>query len=428
MAGAAQALQRASAEAAAGILDPATGAGMLAGLRRGGAGRDGGQRPDGLPDAVPRGPRRPLPDRPAPAPGHAPRDREPVRRRGRVLDPDDGRPRRAGHRPGRRDRPGAVGRAGPRTRARTPGGRCCAAAPTRSIQSRPTAVNLGWAVDRMMARYEQIGDLSDDGGAIADAMRAEADAIVLEATTDHGRHGRVRARRAAAARGPAAPDPDPLQHRAAGLRPVRDGPRHRPGRPPRGPPDPRLGRRDAAVPAGRPAHGLGARPGRRAAHADPRHGRRAPDGPRRGRRGPRRGGPGRGERRHRQQGRHVHRWPSWRPATASRSSSARRRASIDLDDARRGGASRSRSARPRRSPPIRGVADRAARDRGPQPVLRRDAGRADHRDRHRGGRRPRRRSRTASARPRAAAIARWTALPGHDRPARTPPEPAVAAG
>ena len=39
----------------------------------------------------------------------------------------------------------------------------------------------------MMARYEQIGDLSDDGGVIADAMRAEADRIVLEATTDHGR-------------------------------------------------------------------------------------------------------------------------------------------------------------------------------------------------------------------------------------------------
>jgi methylthioribose-1-phosphate isomerase len=28
----------------------------------------------------------------------------------------------------------------------------------------------------------------------------------------------------------------------------------------------------------------------------------------------------------------------------------------------------------------------------------------------------------------AAAIARWTALPGHDRPARIPPEPVVAAG
>ena len=53
--------------------------------------------------------------------------------------------------------------------------------------ARPTAVNLGWSVDRMMARYEAVGDLSDDGGAIADALRAEADAIVNEATTDHGR-------------------------------------------------------------------------------------------------------------------------------------------------------------------------------------------------------------------------------------------------
>ncbi len=55
------------------------------------------------------------------------------------------------------------------------------------MQARPTAVNLRWAVDRMMARYEAVGDLSDDGGAIADALRAEADAIVMEATTDHGR-------------------------------------------------------------------------------------------------------------------------------------------------------------------------------------------------------------------------------------------------
>ena len=55
------------------------------------------------------------------------------------------------------------------------------------INARPTAVNLRWAVDRVMARYEEVGDLSADGAAIADAMRAEADAIVFEATTDHGR-------------------------------------------------------------------------------------------------------------------------------------------------------------------------------------------------------------------------------------------------
>jgi methylthioribose-1-phosphate isomerase len=55
------------------------------------------------------------------------------------------------------------------------------------INARPTAVNLRWAVDRLMARYTEIGELSEDGGAIAAAMRAEADAIVMEATTDHGR-------------------------------------------------------------------------------------------------------------------------------------------------------------------------------------------------------------------------------------------------
>jgi methylthioribose-1-phosphate isomerase len=53
--------------------------------------------------------------------------------------------------------------------------------------SRPTAVNLRWAVDRVMAAYEAIGDLSEDGDAIAVAIRAEADAIVFEATEDHGR-------------------------------------------------------------------------------------------------------------------------------------------------------------------------------------------------------------------------------------------------
>jgi methylthioribose-1-phosphate isomerase len=53
--------------------------------------------------------------------------------------------------------------------------------------ARPTAVNLRWAVERLMARYEEIGELSEDGDAIADAMRAETDAIVTEATTDHGR-------------------------------------------------------------------------------------------------------------------------------------------------------------------------------------------------------------------------------------------------
>jgi methylthioribose-1-phosphate isomerase len=55
------------------------------------------------------------------------------------------------------------------------------------IAARPTAVNLRWAVDRVMARYEAVGDLSDDGDAIAVALRDEADQIVAETTASHGR-------------------------------------------------------------------------------------------------------------------------------------------------------------------------------------------------------------------------------------------------
>jgi methylthioribose-1-phosphate isomerase len=54
-------------------------------------------------------------------------------------------------------------------------------------EARPTAINLRWAVERVVARYDEVGELSPDGDAIADAMRAEADAIVAEATDDHGR-------------------------------------------------------------------------------------------------------------------------------------------------------------------------------------------------------------------------------------------------
>jgi methylthioribose-1-phosphate isomerase len=55
------------------------------------------------------------------------------------------------------------------------------------IAARPTAVNLRWAVDRLMDRYEAVGGLAADGELVASALRAEADAIVWEATTDHGR-------------------------------------------------------------------------------------------------------------------------------------------------------------------------------------------------------------------------------------------------
>ena len=53
--------------------------------------------------------------------------------------------------------------------------------------ARPTAINLRWAVERLMARYHAIGALSEDGEAIAAALFDEAMAIVAEATDDHGR-------------------------------------------------------------------------------------------------------------------------------------------------------------------------------------------------------------------------------------------------
>jgi methylthioribose-1-phosphate isomerase len=51
--------------------------------------------------------------------------------------------------------------------------------------ARPTAVNLRWALDRMRARMDVVGDLEDSGEVLADALRAEADAICAEATRDH---------------------------------------------------------------------------------------------------------------------------------------------------------------------------------------------------------------------------------------------------
>jgi methylthioribose-1-phosphate isomerase len=59
-------------------------------------------------------------------------------------------------------------------------------AATTLRESRPTAVNIGWAIDRMMARLEGLGDLADNGDVVAGVLRVEADAICFEATRDHG--------------------------------------------------------------------------------------------------------------------------------------------------------------------------------------------------------------------------------------------------
>jgi len=59
-------------------------------------------------------------------------------------------------------------------------------AETALRQSRPTAVNINWALDRMLARIDRLGDLADNGDVVAGVLRVEADAICAEATRDHG--------------------------------------------------------------------------------------------------------------------------------------------------------------------------------------------------------------------------------------------------
>jgi methylthioribose-1-phosphate isomerase len=53
--------------------------------------------------------------------------------------------------------------------------------------ARPTAVNLRWAVDRVMARFEALGGAPADADEVSAAMHDEAMAIVAEATDDHAR-------------------------------------------------------------------------------------------------------------------------------------------------------------------------------------------------------------------------------------------------
>ncbi len=54
-------------------------------------------------------------------------------------------------------------------------------------EARPTAINLGWAVRRIMDRFETLDADGSTGDEIAAGMRAEAERIVAEATDDHGR-------------------------------------------------------------------------------------------------------------------------------------------------------------------------------------------------------------------------------------------------
>ncbi len=53
------------------------------------------------------------------------------------------------------------------------------------VNARPTAVSIRWATNRMLARYAALGELLDNGPAVAMALREEAEAIIGEATADH---------------------------------------------------------------------------------------------------------------------------------------------------------------------------------------------------------------------------------------------------
>jgi methylthioribose-1-phosphate isomerase len=54
-------------------------------------------------------------------------------------------------------------------------------------EARPTAVNLGWAVDRLLARLDRFAPDEANGDSVAAALMDEALAIAEEATDDHGR-------------------------------------------------------------------------------------------------------------------------------------------------------------------------------------------------------------------------------------------------
>jgi methylthioribose-1-phosphate isomerase len=55
------------------------------------------------------------------------------------------------------------------------------------INTSPTHGSIRWAIDRMMAAYESLGELSEDGDTIADAMAAVGNELIGEVATEHGR-------------------------------------------------------------------------------------------------------------------------------------------------------------------------------------------------------------------------------------------------
>ena len=173
------------------------------------------------------------------------------------------------------------------------------------LATRPTAINLKWALDEMMAAVRN----RPRAERVAAAYRRAARDLRRGRRHQHGdrppRPAADRGDRRAQEAGRAGQRADPLQCRLARDRRCR----HRHGADLPGArqrhPDPCLGRRDAAAQSGRFAHRLGARPARRAAHRDRRQYRRPSDAARHGRSRHRRHRPGHRQWRRLQQDRHL---------------------------------------------------------------------------------------------------------------------------
>ena len=230
---------------------------------------------------------------------------------------DDVGARRTADRRRRRLRTGA--RARPRCLA-TPRSRSAHAA---LDATRPTAVNLRWALDRVRAAVARLPERER-----ADAAWREADAIAAEdVAINHaiGLHGLALLRDIARRKsGPV----QVMTHCNAGAlatcgwgtatAPRVPGARRRDSAA-------RVGERDAAAAAGRQSDRMGARGARRAAHAVRRRRERAADAARRRRPRHRRRRSRRGQRRRLQQDRHLRQGARRAPTTACRSTSRCRR-------------------------------------------------------------------------------------------------------
>ena len=138
--------------------------------------------------------------------------------------------------------------------------------------TRPTAVNLFWAIDRMKHAFAAAAEAGAIGGPDQRSSRPRGSDDPRRRRRELPGDGRVRRRRRAGRRA----HPDALQRRRARHGRLRHGARRHSGRRRAGQARHGVCRRDAAVSPGRAADGVGARARRHSDHGHHRqHGRRA---------------------------------------------------------------------------------------------------------------------------------------------------------